>query len=62
MEGRFVDKFSYMLAVAVLLASFYIFFHQTGQLAGSIWAALMTAGLVWVTYLMLRWLVLANRS
>ena len=60
-EGHFIDKFSYVLAGATLLASFYIFFNQTGQMAGSIYAALITGGLVWVTYIMLRWLLLANR-
>lgn len=61
-EGHFTDKFSYVLAAASLLASFYIFFQQTGQLGGSIIAAVITAGLIWVTYLMLRWLLLANKG
>jgi hypothetical protein len=61
-EGHFIDKFSFVLGVASLLASFYIFFNQTGQMAGSMYAAMITGGLVWVTYLMLRWLFLANRS
>ncbi|MCE5319261.1 MAG: hypothetical protein LLG04_18095 [Parachlamydia sp.] len=61
-EGHFTDKFSYILALVSLLASFYIFFQQTGQLGGSIAAAVLTAGLVWATYIMLRWLLLANRE
>lgn len=61
-EGHFTDKFSYVLAAASLLASFYIFFQQTGQWGGSMAAAVITGGLVWATYLMLRWLLLANKG
>lgn len=61
-EGHFTDKFSYVLGLATLLASFFIFYKQTGLVGGSIIAAVMTAGLVWVTYLMLRWLLLANKG
>ncbi len=61
-EWHFVDKFSFVLGAASFLASFIIFKHETDQLGGSLAAALMTGGLVWVTYLMLRWLFLANRS
>jgi hypothetical protein len=62
MKGRFVDFLSLMIAGATLLISFLIFFRDTKQFMGSLVAALMTAGLVWVTYLVLRWLLLANRD
>ncbi len=62
MEGKFIDKFSIILAGATMLASFIIFFKNTQAFGGSLTAAIMTACLVWATYIILRWLFLANRS
>jgi hypothetical protein len=59
---RFVDSFSYVLGGVSLLVSFYIFFRNTGQFGGSLVAGIMTGILVWLTYLMVRWLLLANRG
>ena len=61
-EGHFTDKFSYLLGSATFLASFYIYYRDTSLMKGSLVAALLTAGLVWMTYLMVRWLLLANKS
>lgn len=57
-----VDKLSIVIAGASLLLSFFIFFSNTKEFGGSLAAALMTAGLVWATYIILRWLILANRD
>lgn len=61
-ENRLIDKFSIILAGGTLLATFLVFFRDTSELIGSLFAAIMTAGLVWATYIVVRWLILANRS
>ena len=61
-ENRLIDTLSIIIAGGVLLASFIIFFRDTGEFNGSLAAAAMTAGLVWATYIVLRWLLLANRN
>jgi hypothetical protein len=56
----FIDKFSYVVAGGTFLACFFIFYKDTGEFVGSFTAAIMAAGLAWGTYLILRWLLLAN--
>lgn len=58
----YIDTLSYVLGIASTLASFAIFYRDNGQFWGSLAAAVMTGGLVWATYLMVRWLLLANKS
>lgn len=62
MEGKFIDKLSIIIGLATLIASFIIFVSDTKEIWGSLAAALMTAALVWSTYIVLRWLLLANRN
>lgn len=61
-NGKFVDSLSFIIAGATFLISFLIFFQDTKIFVGSFVAALMTAALVWATYIVLRWLLLANRG
>lgn len=61
-EFKIVDVGSIVVAAATLLATFIIFYGNTQAFLGSIAAALMTAGLVWATYVIIRWLLLANRN
>ncbi len=61
-DAKFIDRISIVLAGATLLASFMIFYRDTSNFGGSLAAAIMTAALVWGTYIVLRWLLLANRS
>ncbi len=61
-EGKFIDKAGFVVACSTLLASLYIFYTDTGKFSGSLIAAVMTAALVWSTYIILKWLFLANRS
>jgi len=62
MQGKFIDKLSLVIAAATLITSFTIFYSDTKEFGGSFTAALMTAGLVWSTYIVLRWLLIANRN
>lgn len=61
-ESGFIDKLSIVIAGVALVLSFIIFFSNTKEFGGSLTAALMTAALVWGTYIILRWLLLANRD
>lgn len=61
-ENRLIDSFSVIIAGGVLLASFFIFFRNTAEFSGSLAAAIMTAALAWSTYIVIRWLILANRD
>jgi hypothetical protein len=61
-QGKFFDKLGFVIASATLLASLYIFYTTTGEFTGSFVAALMTACLIWATYIIIKWLFLANRS
>ena len=61
-EFKIVDSGSIVVAAATLLATFIIFFRDTNAFIGSFVAASMTAGLVWGTYVIIRWLLLANRN
>jgi hypothetical protein len=61
-EGKFFDKTGSVIASATLLVSLYVFYTDTGKFSGSFVAAVMTACLVWITYIILKWLLLANRS
>lgn len=62
MEARFIDKISLIVGSATLLVSFVIFFQNTKEFWGSLVAATMTGALIWLTYVILRWLLLANRN
>lgn len=61
-ENRLIDTFSVIIGGGVLLASFFIFFRNTSEFSGSLVAAIMTAALAWSTYIVIRWLILANRD
>ncbi len=54
-----IDRFSFVVAIITLIFGLILFFSQTGEFIGSLSAALLAAGLAWVSYIFLRWLVLA---
>lgn len=54
-----VDKYSFIFAAATFLFAALLFFSQTSELIGSIAAAILAAGLAWVAYVLMRWLVLS---
>jgi archaellum biogenesis protein FlaJ (TadC family) len=62
MRGKFIDKLGLSIALITLVLCFVIFYRDTIELGGSLTAALMTSGLVWVTYIVMKWLLMANRS
>jgi|GEM_PF-3228108 len=60
-EKLSLDRFSYLLALGSLIFSFFFFVGCSGDPGMSLTAALMTAALVWMSYIILRWLYLSLR-
>lgn len=59
------DIFNYpglVISIAVWIAGFIIFFRDTGEWIGSFSAAALLAGLFWVSYVIVRWLVMAFKK
>lgn len=57
-----IDKRSYIIALATLVLSFILFFSQTLEFMKSIGAATLLAALVWISYIMIRLLIIALRK
>lgn len=57
-----IDKTSYIVSGISLVLSFILFFSDTFEFAKSLVAAILLAALVWVSYIMIRWLILALRK
>lgn len=62
MDHPLFDRTSIIFTIAVLIVSFIVFATQSADLMGSFFAALMAAGLFWISYIILRWMVLALRK
>lgn len=56
------DKYGGLIAIITLFVSWFLFTSDTSMLLRSFVAALLTSGLVWISYVMLRWLVLSLRG
>lgn len=61
-ETPFINRFSYIIAGITFVTCFLVFFNDTKAFFGSLSAAIIAGGLVWGTYLILRWLFLANKD
>lgn len=55
------DRNGTILATVVFVLSFLLFFSDTSSFWGSIGAAAISAGLVWITYVIIRWMFLAAK-
>ncbi len=60
-HNKIIEPIGFVVAFLSLVLSFFLFSSDTAQPMGSLAAALMTAGLVWITYIILRWVLLAMR-
>lgn len=56
---KLVDLFSYAFAVLILILGFFLFYSQTNEFTGSLGAAVLAAALAWVSYILMRWLILS---
>ncbi len=59
---QLIDKTSFILALAALLFTWVFFYLETALFFKSFFAALIAAAFVWVSYVLLRWLVLAIKG
>lgn len=57
----FFDYPGFIIAIAVLIAGFIIFVRDTGEWLGSFSAAAILSALVWVTYVIMRWMFQATK-
>lgn len=57
-----VDKYSFVFAAATFLFGALLFFSQTDDMIGSLAAAFLAAGLAWIAYVLMRWLILSFMS
>lgn len=57
-----IDKASYTVALITLILSFILFFSDTQELLKSFAAAILLGALVWVSYIMVRWIILALKK
>lgn len=61
MQKKVIEPIGFIIAALTLLFSFFLFHHDSSDTSGSIFAALIAAGLAWSTYIILRWFYLAIR-
>jgi len=61
-RDKIIEPIGFFVALAALLFSFFLFYSDTGVFLGSFGVALMAAGLAWITYIILRWILLATRE
>lgn len=62
MERKLLDIAGYIVAGISTLLCFLLFYYDTFEFWKSLAAAIMTGGLVFASYMILRWLILASRS
>jgi hypothetical protein len=61
-RSLWLDPYGGGIALFTLLFSWILFSIDTAMIFRSFLAALLTSGLVWISYVMLRWLVLSFRG
>jgi hypothetical protein len=59
---KLIDTKSYVVALVVLILGFFLFFSDTFEFLKSFGAAILLAALVWISYIMVRLLILALRK
>jgi len=59
---KLIDRTGYIVSGIATLLCFLLFYYDTAQFWKSLAAAIMTGALVWGTYTVLRWLILACKS
>jgi divalent metal cation (Fe/Co/Zn/Cd) transporter len=59
MRPQFVDRTSFIVAFATFFVGLALFFSETNDFWGSFEAAILAAALMWVAYVLTRWVYLA---
>lgn len=61
-QSKLIDRNSFIVSCASLIFGFILFFSETFEFMKSLGAALLLAALVWISYIMVRCLILALRK
>lgn len=61
-KPRIIEPKGFIYAGASLALSMGLFYSDAGAFWYSLTAAMMTAGIVWCTYIVLRWIYLAIKE
>lgn len=56
---KLVNGMSFVVAAVTLVFALFLFYADTNEFLGSLTAALLSAALMWMAYVLVRWLVLA---
>lgn len=59
--SKIINLTSLIVAVIAFAVSLFVFYYQTAMLTDSIISAILSAGLIWATYIMLRVCLLATK-
>lgn len=59
---RIISKMSYIVAFIATIFGFILFFSNTGEFIKSLGAAFLLGALVWMSYIIVDWLILAIRK
>lgn len=57
-ENKIIDRTGVIIGIVTLIFSFFLFISQSQMFIGSLFAAILSAGLAWLTYIVVRLLVL----
>ena len=61
-RDRLIEPIGFVVAATTFLYSLYLFYHDTGNFFGSLAAGLIAAGLGWMTFVILRLILLTVRK
>lgn len=61
-SDKIIDNSGYIAAFIAFIFSFLLFFSDTLEFMKSLGAAALLSSLVWISYIMLRWIYLALRK
>lgn len=61
MKSELVDNGSFIFAGIFFIVALIFIYQQTNEFWGSLTAAIITAFLAWISYVLMRWLILALR-
>lgn len=61
-KNLFIEPIGPILALVTLVVCWWLFTSDTAMALSSFVAALMTSALVWISYIIIRWFILATRE
>ena len=59
---KLIEPTGFIIAAATFLLSLFLFYNDTDSFLGSFMAAWMAAGLIWLSYLIIRFVLITFRS